>query len=181
MIGIICFLILIVLANILKFYISNPIYISGVAFLNGNFWLLVLIAVLLLVGDIFRAFPFPLNLPSPIIRAVGSVFCIALILEIFEWIDQIAGTSIYPALWLMSFLIVPLIFIIVLIVGYFEIFSQFLRQQKQSRENPVHVVGEGTPEPGPSPEGTRSWDEVCTEFRMMLYDIIHRFREDLKK
>jgi hypothetical protein len=74
MIGIICFLIVIVLANILQHYIESPLYQSAVAFLNANFWLLVLICALLFVGDLFGVLPFPLNLPAPIIRAVGSVF-----------------------------------------------------------------------------------------------------------
>jgi hypothetical protein len=27
----------------------------------------------------------------------------------------------------------------------------------------------------------KSWDEIGGEFRMMVYDIIHRFREDIRK
>ena len=64
MIGIICFLIVIVLANILTFYVASPLYHSGVDFLNLNFWLLLLIAIIIFIGDIFGAFPFPLNLPA---------------------------------------------------------------------------------------------------------------------
>jgi hypothetical protein len=181
MIGIMCFLILVVLANILKYHISNPVYLAGVEFLNSNFWLLVLIAVLLFIGDIFRVFPFPLNLPSPIIRAVGSVFCLAFILGVFGWIDQISGTSIYPVFWFLSFLIIPLVFIIVLVAGYVEILWQFFRQQKSCQKEQVHIVGEGIPDPEPAPESEKSWDEIYVELRMMIYDMIHRFREEIKK
>ena len=62
MIGIISFLIVVVLANILLNYISNDLYKSGVGFLNSNFWLLLLIGIIIFVADIFGAFPFPLNL-----------------------------------------------------------------------------------------------------------------------
>ncbi len=68
MMGIISFLIAVVLANILTYYVSNKVFLSGVLFLNENFWLLILIGIILFIGDIFGAFPFPLNLPSPIIR-----------------------------------------------------------------------------------------------------------------
>ncbi|MEI8331109.1 MAG: hypothetical protein WCF90_05605 [Methanomicrobiales archaeon] len=73
MIVILCFLIVVVLANIPAYYISGPVFRDGVVFLNENFCLLLLIAILLLGGNIFFAFPFPLNLPAPIIRAIGSV------------------------------------------------------------------------------------------------------------
>ena len=70
MIGIICFLIVVVLANILTYYVASPGLSFGCNFINENFWLLLLIAVILLVADLFGAFPFPLNLPAPIIRAI---------------------------------------------------------------------------------------------------------------
>jgi hypothetical protein len=27
----------------------------------------------------------------------------------------------------------------------------------------------------------KSWEEIGAEFRMMLYDIVHRFRQEIKK
>ena len=126
MIGIIAFLIVVVLVNILTFYISNPIYQKGVSFINDNFWLLLLIAIILFVGAVFDAFSFPLNLPAPLIRAIGSVFCIAFLLRIFQWVDSVATTNIYPMFWLLSFLLVPLVFILVLASGYFGIMRQTL-------------------------------------------------------
>ena len=110
MIGIIGFLIVVVLANILTFYVSNPLYQKGVSFINENFWLLLLIAIILFVGAILGAFPFPLNLPAPLIKAIGSVFCIAFFMRMFQWVDSVATTNLYPMFWLLSFLIVPLVF-----------------------------------------------------------------------
>jgi hypothetical protein len=182
MIGIISFLIVVVLANILTYYVANPVYHSGVNFVNGNFWLLVLIAVILLVADLFGAFPFPLNLPAPIIKAIGSVFCIAFILRVFQWVDTVTAMNLYPAFWFVSFLVVPLVFLIVLATGYFEIMRRVWKQpnldgdigvnvvQQESFEDSEHLLSE-----------VKSWEEIGTEFRMMLYDIIHRFREEIKK
>ena len=82
MIGIICFLIVVVLANILTYYVGSQVYHSGVTFVNENFWLLLLIAIILMIADLFGAFPFPLNLPAPIVKAIGSVFCIAFFLRL---------------------------------------------------------------------------------------------------
>jgi small-conductance mechanosensitive channel len=182
MIGIISFLLVVVPANILTYYVANPVYHSGVNFVNGNFWLLVLIAVILLVADLFGAFPFPLNLPAPIIKAIGSVFCIAFILRVFQWVDTVTAMNLYPAFWFVSFLVVPLVFLIVLATGYFEIMRRVWKQpnldgdigvnvvQQESFEDSEHLLSE-----------VKSWEEIGTEFRMMLYDIIHRFREEIKK
>lgn len=182
MIGIICFLIVVVLANILTYYVASPVYHSGVNFLNENFWLLLLISVILLVADVFGAFPFPLNLPAPIIRAIGSVFCIAFILRVFQWVDTVADTNLYPAFWLVSFLVVPLVFIIVLATGYFEIMRRLWWQPHLDTGKDAEVVPQETLKETEQPvSDAKSWEEIGREFRMMLYDIIHRFRQEIKK
>lgn len=182
MIGIICFLIVVVLANILKYYVESPVYHSGVIFINENFWLLLLIAVILLAADLFGAFPFPLNLPAPIIKAIGSVFCIAFFLRVFQWIDIIASLNLYPSFWLVSFLVVPLVFIIVLASGYFEIMRRLWWQPNPDIEGGAKVVHlEPGKEAAQPVSDAKSWEEIGAEFRMMLYDIIYRFRQEIKK
>ncbi len=182
MIGIICFLIVVVLANILTYYVANTVYHSGVNFINGNFWLLVLIAVILLVADLFGAFPFPLNLPAPIIRAFGSVFCIAFILRVFQWVDTVTAMNLYPAFWFVSFLVVPLVFIIVLATGYFDIMRRLWRQPNLDGDTNINVLQQESFEDSEYlMSGVKSWEEIGAEFRLMLYDIIHRFREEIKK
>jgi hypothetical protein len=181
---IICFLIVVVLANILIFYVPNPIYQSGVMFLNTNFWLFILIAVIFLAADLFGAFPFPLNLPAPIIRAFGSVFCIAFILLFFQWFDTIYGTTLYQFFWLTSFILVPIVFLIVLASGYYEIMRKLWWQPKldQEPESETVVFHEETPrQVTQNTSEMKSWEEVGLEFKMMLFDIFHRFRDDIRK
>jgi hypothetical protein len=185
MIAIISLLIVVVLANILTYYVSNSLFHSLVLFINENFWLLILIAIILFGGAIFNAFPFPFNLPAPIIQAIGSVFCIAFILRIFQWVDQIASVSLYPMFWFLSFIIVPLVFLLVLASGYFEIMRKLWQQSRIEELADGQVVHE-TPLPS-GESGTmdvtdaKSWEEIAAEFRMMLYDIIHRFRQEIKR
>jgi hypothetical protein len=184
MIGIICFLIVVVLANILKFYMSSPVYQSGVMFLNENFWFFVLIAIIFLVADLFGAFPFPLNLPAPIIRAFGSVFCIAVIQIIFQWVDGISGTTLYHFFWLISFILGPLVFLIVLVSGYYEIMRQLWWQPKlefETGSDTLVLHAEPPVQATQMASDTKSWEEIGLEFRLMLFDIIHRFREEIRK
>jgi len=184
MIGIICFLIIVVLAKILENFTSpGGIYQRAVEnLLFANFWLLLLIAVIFLVADLFMAIPFPLNLPGPIIRAIGSVFCVALLLSIFQWIDSTAGTNIYQIFWLLSFVLVPLIFFIVLLTGYLEIVWQLSLQPKASMEDGIAVITADYPKAdNQTVSDAKSWDEIGAEFRLMLYDVLRRFRQEIKR
>jgi hypothetical protein len=182
MIGIICFLIVVVLANILKYYVNSPLYHSGVAFLNLNFWLLLLIGIIIFVSDIFGAFPFPLNLPAPVIRAIGSVFIIAFVLRVFEWVDTTTGNNIYHYFWLLSFVIVPIVFIIVLLAGYYEIICDLWAKAKLRDQSDVEVSGETISATGsPAVTSPKSWEDIGAELRMMLYDLLHRFRTEIRK
>lgn len=184
MIGIICFLIIVVLAKILETFTSaGGIYQrTAEGLLFANFWLLLLIAVIFLVADLFMAIPFPLNLPGPIIRAIGSVFCVALLLSIFQWIDSTAGTNIYQIFWLLSFVLVPLIFFIVLLTGYLEIVWQLSLQPKASMEDGIAVITADYPKAdNQTVSDAKSWDEIGAEFRLMLYDVLRRFRQEIKR
>jgi hypothetical protein len=183
MIGIIAFLIVVVLANILMFYVSNPLYHAGVGFINENFWLLLLIAIILFVGAIFGSFPFPLNLPAPIIKAFGSVFCIAFLLQVFEWVDSVATTNLYPTFWFLPYLLVPLVFLLVLASGYFEIMRQLWWQPRIDRDLDGQIVHEIHRDASYSERvnDAKTWEEIAAEFRMMLFDILHRFRQEIKR
>jgi len=182
MIGIICFLIVVVLANILIYYVTSPMYRSGVSFINDNFWLLLLIAVILMIADLFGALPFPLNLPAPIIKATGSVFCIAFFLRVLQWVDLTGGTNLYQAFWLVSFLIIPFVFLVVLASGYFEILRRLWWQPKPDGFTQVESVHqEFVSNPDKMISDAKSWEDIGSEFRLVLYDIIHRFRQEIKK
>jgi hypothetical protein len=182
MIGIICFLIVIVAANILAHYISNPLFQDGVSFLNSNFWLLMLIAIIILIGDLFGTLPFPLNLPGPIIKAIGSVFGFAFILKVFQWVDGVTATNIYQGFLPLSFLVIPLVFLIVLACGYYEIMRQLWWIPRPVPEDGASVDHQTSP--GTTREGVtdaKSWDEIGAEFRLALYDLLHRFRQEIKR
>ena len=182
MIGIICFLIVVVLANILQYYMTSPVYHSGVTFINENFWLLLLISIIMLVADLFFVFPFPLNLPAPIIRAFGSVFCIAFVLSLFQWVDLTFRTTLYQFFWVLAFLVVPLVFLIVLATGYFEIMRRLWLKPNRDDETVANVIHqEPLEETEHMASDVKSWEAIGAEFRMMLYDIIHRFRQKINK
>ncbi len=181
MMGIICFLIIVVLANFLVIYITNPYYNSAVTVLNENVWLLIIIALVLLIADIFGVFAFPLNLPAPLIRAIGIVFLIVFILRVIQWGDAIAATNLYPPFSMISVMIVPFVFLIVLVAGYYQILFQLGREPDIEYEEGDVAEGEYYDTTLQPLTDARSWEEIGDEFRLMLYDIIHRFRADIRR
>jgi hypothetical protein len=185
MMAIICFLIVVVLATIFM-TVTTPDGIFQKAadgLLFSNFWLLLFIFVILFVADIFGTLEFPLNLPAPIIRAFGSAFCITYILIVFQWIDDNYGTAISQFSWLVPSFIVPLVFLVVLISGYYVIFRQLSEQPEKEGEDvsdTLMVQGEHYESAAQPTSDARSWEEIGEEFRGMIYDIFHRIREDIR-
>jgi len=177
MIGILTFLIVIVLANILKSI--YPGCAPVVEFLNANFWLLLLIGIILFIAEIFTAFPFPLDLPAPIIRAFGSVFIITFLLAVVRWL--IVSAEINNLFQILSILVAPIVFLLVLATGYYEILRRLFRTgltNGAASATPDPTIG--TPRAATNENVVRSWDDVGVEFRMMVYDILHRFREEIR-
>jgi hypothetical protein len=185
MMAIICFLIVVVLATIFM-TVTTPdgtFQKAADGLLFSNFWLLLFILVILFVADIFGTLAFPLNLPAPIIRAFGSAFCITYILIVFQWIDDNYGTAISQFSWLVPSFIVPLVFLIVLISGYYVIFRQLSEQPEKEGEDisdTLMVHGERYDSAAQPVSDARSWEEIGEEFRGMIYDIFHRIREDIR-
>lgn len=124
-IGIVVFLILLGVLNILAgAYVQTPTFLRIVAFLNANLGLLILISVIFLVGDLFGALAFPLNLPGPIFGAVGAVFLVTFLFRLFSLVGGITGVEIF-ALFERAFAlpVYILVFIIALIGGYLALFA----------------------------------------------------------
>ncbi|MDD1675775.1 MAG: hypothetical protein LUQ17_03715 [Methanomicrobiales archaeon] len=138
---------------------------------------------LFLIGEIFFALDFPLSLPAPFFNALGSVFLISFLLQLFYLVDGITRVRIFSALRPLESLIFFFVFLIVLIVQYVNLFSRESRvEEKKSEDTPKteETTGSAT-ESSPPEKSDYSWDDVGAEFRRLLYDSIHNLREGLKK
>lgn len=134
-IGFAVFLLVLVVLNIINNnLIQNNIFNLIVMFLNNSLWLLILITVLLIFGDIFFMLGFPFNIPAPIFSAFGSVFLIRFLFNLFYFINTFIKPPINER-WVESFylLISTIVFFIVLIVGYINVFRS-TRRKKRVRE-----------------------------------------------
>jgi hypothetical protein len=149
---------------------SWALFSAFVDFLFANAPLIIFFSILFMIGDMFEAFSFPLDLPFPIIKAIGSVFLVTFLFNIFAFLDSYYGFGLTPALDLLKLILYPLVPIFVLIAGYLSIAAQF-REEKP---------GQSTSPAGAAPcnryAGSPTWDEIGDEFRQMIADIITRMR-----
>jgi hypothetical protein len=169
--GIIAFYVLLAALNVFV-PPGNGILRGLVTLLADNFPYFIVIALILMTGEIFDRFSFPLNLPAPLFHALASVFLVLFIFNIFEFLDAITRADIYRNLEILRILLSILIFLIVFTGGYFKIFGDLLRVGRQ-RE----LQGEPA---GVSPD-VKTWNDIGNEFRQLVFDVIQRMRDELRE
>jgi hypothetical protein len=76
---------------------------------------------------------------------------------------------------------VPFVFLVVIASGYYHILRQLWREPEIEYEEYEEVDGEYYDQEMQPFSDARSWEEIGGEFRMMVYDIIHRFRADIRR
>jgi hypothetical protein len=150
---------------------GNSVLRSLVTLLADNFPYFIVIALILMTGEIFDRFSFPLNLPAPLFHALASVFLVLFIFNVFEFLDAITHAGIYRNLEKLPILLSILIFLIVFTGGYFKIFGDLLRVGRQ-RE----LQGEPA---GASPD-VKTWNDIGNEFRQLVFDVLQRMREEIR-
>ncbi len=178
-IGILVFSLLVVALNALVSP-DHQILHGFTNLLKDNLPLFIVIALVLMTGEIFGRFSFPLNLPAPLFHALASVFLVLFIFNVFEFLDAITGANIYGNLEILRILLSILIFLIVFTGGYFKIFGDLLVTGKQ-RDLEAEPRGEGRGEVQAVPRASKTWDDIGNEFRQLIFDVLRRMREELRE
>ena len=163
-----------VLLEVLKSFVpsENEVIHGLIVLLTNNLPFFIVIALILMTGEIFDRFSFPLNLPAPLFHALASVFLVLVIFNVFEFLDTITRAGIYRNLEILRILLSILIFLIVFTGGYFKIFGDLLRvgRQRELQGEPV----------GASPDA-KTWNDIGNEFRQLVFDVIQRMRDELRE
>ncbi|KUG19061.1 hypothetical protein ASZ90_011218 [hydrocarbon metagenome] len=177
LIGMVVFLTLVAAMNLLTAFTQNQIFLLIVGFLNAHLWLLIAIAILFLIGELFGALAFPLNLPAPLFNALGSVYFVTFFLRLFSLIDEITGLAVFSIFEGFAPLIYSAVFILVLIGGYIQI---MVSQCRRGGCPPKEAAGGAPEEAKDRPAaGGKTWEEIGDEFRQTICDILQRIREDV--
>jgi len=139
--GLLLFLFLLYIANNLSFFTDNPLNYQIILFLNSHVWLLVLITFAFLIGEIFNALIFPLNLPAPLFNAVEAVLLVVFLIRIFALFDILLDINIFHIFDTLLFIIYPFVFIIVLIGGYILILQNLVRTDQSPKKRNKNPAG----------------------------------------
>jgi len=167
--GLIFCLILLYIANHLAFFTENHFNYQIILFMNNNIWLIIVISIVFLIGEVFNALIFPFNLPAPLFNASASVLLANFIFRIFAIIDILLDEQIFQVFNRFEFIIYPLVFFIVLIGGYILI---LVRLSKTAECGSGQEHKENTRE-------KLSWENVGDEFRQAIFDLLTQIRKSI--
>jgi hypothetical protein len=175
------FLIVVILQHL---HTGNPTLESIISFLTAPaiIALVVLFSLLFLVGEVFLALDFPLNLPGPFLNALGSTFLVSFLLRILYLVDTISHLTLFSLLQPLEPVVYLLVFFIVLIVQYVRLFSSWWKEQEaaSAMASTPGETKEADSSSAPS-EKEVSWGDVESEFRLMLYDFFRSVRDALRR
>lgn len=171
--GLILFLVLLYVANHLAFFTENPLNYQIIQFLNNNIWLIIVMSIAFLFGEVFNALIFPFNLPAPLFNASASVLLVAFLFRIFSLIDIILDEQILLIFNRIAFIVYPLVFMMVLIGGYIAILVK-LSKTDESESLQGKEYKEKTRE-------KLTWENVGDEFKQTIFDLLTLMRQSINK
>lgn len=172
--GFIFFLIILFFLNFLVDYIDNDLYDKAVELLNNNIVVITIMSLLFLISDLFSAIIFPFDLPSPIFAAIGSLLLVTFGLQVAQFVDEATELSFYETLERFSLPIYTVTFILVLVVGYFEVVRNLLLEVEEKK--PQVVVIQQV-----QPQKPKTWKDIRNEFKHTVYDYINSIREKINR
>jgi hypothetical protein len=165
------FVLMLFLAIYLKRYITNTIYVRIVDFIYANLYFSIIISLVFLIADILYLLIFPLSLPAPLFTAAGAVLTIIYISRMFILIDQITNTNVSVVFQIFSYVIYPIVVIVVLISGYSKIFLGLFTpayEKTRKRERVIDV------------KKVKSWEEVGKGFKDAFSDFFNTLKRSFK-
>jgi len=130
--GLVFFLILLGIANLLIPVVDNSFYTTNVQFVNSNLWIIVTLTFLFVTADVFRLLKFPINIPYPIFNAFGGLLLTVMLLKAFSWVLDIIFIDLFS--WNYSKgLIYVIVFLLILALGYYNIARTELSGRKRKK------------------------------------------------
>lgn len=165
-------LLLLAVSNIILASAGVVLPDSIVSFFKNNLVLLTVMILVFMLGEVFNYLRFPLNLPAPVFNATAAVMLTAFIYNLFDLVEAIIDRKLFTTLRLLSYIIYPLIFSIVFIMGYLTIFSNF----RKERDKMQKTKKKKAEKPGEDEDDSIQWEDIGREFRALVYDFIQLMR-----
>jgi hypothetical protein len=170
--GIIVFLVLLIILGYLASYFHNAFLLGFVGLLADNLPLIITMGIVFMAADIFFSFQYPFNLPGPLLSGLGSLFVVSLIFILLDFFDLWYGPGMSAMFSNFRYIFSILLFFIVVIAGYVRIFYPEPERDDVPRDAETNSQ---------TSAACTSWGDVGNEFRQAMYDLFHRFREEINR
>ncbi len=115
LVGLIVYLIVLAVLNLLADAYPDSVWHGLVAFLNATVWVVVVLAVINLFADLVLGLPFPTNLPGPVLRAVAAAATAWYVVQLLFEIDRLFGLGVFLALAPFAVILYAAVFLLVLV------------------------------------------------------------------
>jgi hypothetical protein len=122
------FIVIMLVVNFLTIFIKNPTFKEIVSFTNQNISLIIIMAVIFCLAELFDLLNFPFNLPAPLFNATGAIFMISFIQKIFLLLGDIINEPIVQVIGEYFPFVSVIIFVVVVIAGYVGILIKLLKK-----------------------------------------------------
>jgi len=103
-------------------FVSFDIYENVVMFIEINLVQILIFLGMFLLADVLGTLRFPMNIPAPVLNAVGSFLAILFTLRVFQYIDIALEMGVYARYEWIKYIIIPVVFVLILVTGYIRIF-----------------------------------------------------------
>jgi signal transduction histidine kinase len=179
LLGFLFFILLLLILNMISF--QNQTLIIIINFLNKNLGIIILFSIFLYIAEIFNLFTFPLNTPTPVFNAIGGIFLASFIFNIFYEIGKTLSISAFYAFRLLEPIAFIFIFLIIIILGYINIFSKLFsnKEKHKAQEDSTKKKKKSKKEKTDSKKNI-NWEDVGEEFKLAMYNLASRIKENLE-
>lgn len=115
LVGLVVYLIVLAVLNLLADAYPDSVWHGLVAFLNATVWVVVVLAVLNLFADLVLGLPFPTSLPGALLRAVAAVATAWYVVQLLFEVDRLFGLGVFLALAPLAVILYAAVFLLVLV------------------------------------------------------------------
>ncbi len=187
LLGFVLFLIILHFANLYFDEVSNPIMFNITQFLLQSLALILTFSVFFGLGASFKEMSFPWPITFPLFDAIGALFFLTFVFQLFSFVDTLLGLTLFSVFSWIAVLIYPLVFIGVLVAGYFGLFTryagsfgesyygEFYNEQKTEKKDDFIDLDEN------GKQKKLSWSDIGLEIKKTIFDFFHKIRQDLRK
>lgn len=174
--GMVIFVILVYLANIIVPYVNNYTYWKFVYFINVNVALILLISIVSFLGDLVYLLNFPFDVPAPIFKTVSAMMGISFVFNLISFIDLLLKIHIYNILKPFEDTIYLIVIIVFLVLGYAMVINKKRREDREIGK--IKEIKKSLEVKEAISE--IEWEDIGKEIKLAVYNLVSTIKVGLE-